>query len=247
MKLCAVQYASVTGDVESNVARHVEFVELAASHGAELIFFPELSLTGYEPTLAKGLATHEEDPRLDVFQRLSDTHGIVIGAGLALVTSRKPRIGMVVFQPQTGRHAYAKQRLHEDELPYFSPGERPMLIETREHRLALAICYESLQPDHAATAASLGADVYLASVAKQPQGMDEAYAYYATFAREHAMTILLANCVGPCDGDTGGGRSAAWNDRGSYVAALDGLQEAILMLDTATLSTQVLAPASPAA
>ncbi|MBW6390710.1 carbon-nitrogen hydrolase family protein [Billgrantia antri] len=247
MKLCAVQYASVTGDVESNVARHVEFVELAASHGAELIFFPELSLTGYEPTLAKGLATHEEDPRLDVFQRLSDTHGIVIGAGLALVTSRKPRIGMVVFQPQTGRHAYAKQRLHEDELPYFSPGERPMLIETREHRLALAICYESLQPDHAATAASLGADVYLASVAKQPQGMDEAYAYYATFAREHAMTILLANCVGPCDGDTGGGRSAAWNDRGSYVAALDGLQEAILMLDTATLRTQVLAPASPAA
>ncbi|MDX5378345.1 MAG: carbon-nitrogen hydrolase family protein [Halomonas sp.] len=247
MKLCAVQYASVTGDVESNVARHVEFVELAASHGAELIFFPELSLTGYEPTLAKDLATHEEDPRLDVFQRLSDTHGIVIGAGLALVTSRKPRIGMVVFQPQTGRHAYAKQRLHEDELPYFSPGERPMLIETREHRLALAICYESLQPDHAATAASLGADVYLASVAKQPQGMDEAYAYYATFAREHAMTILLANCVGPCDGDTGGGRSAAWNDRGSYVAALDGLQEAILMLDTATLSTQVLAPASPAA
>ncbi|MGR4069640.1 carbon-nitrogen hydrolase family protein [Billgrantia sp. C5P2] len=247
MKLCAVQYASVTGDVEGNVERHVELVELAASHGAELIFFPELSLTGYEPTLAKGLATHEEDPRLDVFQRLSNAHDIVIGVGLPLVTSRKPRIGMVVFQPHTGRQAYAKQRLHDDELPYFSPGERPMLIETREHRLALAICYESLLPEHVATAASLGADVYLASVAKFAPGMDEAYAYYATFAREHAMTILIANCVGPCDGEAGGGRSAAWNDRGRYVAALDGLQEAILMLDTATLSTQVLAPASPAA
>lgn len=246
MKLCAVQYASTTGDIEGNVARHVEFVELAATHGVELIFFPELSLTGYEPTLADSLATHEEDPRLDVFQRLSDAHGIVIGAGLPLVTSQKPRIGMVVFQPRAGRHAYAKQHLHDDELPYFSPGERPMLIETREHRLALAICYESLQPDHVATAASLGADVYLASVAKLAPGMDEAYACYATFARERAMTILMANCVGPCDGESGGGRSAAWIDRGKRIASLADEQEAMLMLDTATLATRVLAPAPPA-
>lgn len=247
MKLCAVQYAPLTGDIEGNVERHVEYIGLAALHDAELVLFPELSLTGYEPKLAKRLATHVEDPRLDVFQGMSDTHDIVIAAGLPLVTSRKPQIGMVIFQPNAGRQAYAKQRLHDDELPCFSPGKRPMLIETREHRLALAICYESLQPDHVATAASLGADVYLCSVAKRALGMDEAYAYYATFAREHAMTILMANCVGPCDGDTGGGRSAAWNDRGSYIAALDGSQEAMLILDTATLSTRVLATASPAA
>ncbi|MCC5883900.1 MAG: carbon-nitrogen hydrolase family protein [Halomonas sp.] len=247
MKLCAVQYASITGDIEGNVARHVEFVELAASQDAELIFFPELSLTGYEPTQAKELATHPEDPRLEVFQRLSDTHKIVIGVGLPLVTSTKPRIGMVVFQPYSGRQAYAKQRLHDDELPYFSAGDKPLLIETREHRLALAICYESLLPDHAAMAASLGADVYLASVAKFAPGMDEAYAYYATFAREHAMTILMANCVGPCDGATGGGRSAAWIDRGKRIATLDGEQETMLMLDTATLTSRVMSLAAPAA
>ncbi|PMR76474.1 carbon-nitrogen hydrolase family protein [Billgrantia endophytica] len=246
MKLCAVQYASTTGDIEGNVARHAGFVELAASHDTELIFFPELSLTGYEPTLAKGLATHPEDPRLDVFQRLSNTHEIVIGVGLPLVTSAKPQIGLVVFQPHSGRQAYAKQRLHDDELPYFSAGERPLLIETREHRLALAICYESLQPDHVATAACLGADVYLASVAKFAPGMDEAHAYYATFAREHAMTILMVNCVGPCDGESGGGRSAAWIDRGKRVASLDGEQEAMLMLDTATLTARVLTLTSPA-
>lgn len=247
MKLCAVQYAAVTGDVEANLERHVAFIERAAAHEAELIFFPELSLTGYEPSLAKSLATHVEDPRLDVFQCLSDTHEITIAAGLPLVTSRKPQIGMVVFQPHVGRQAYAKQRLHDDELPYFSPGERSMLIETREHRLALAICHESLQPDHVATAASLGADVYLASVAKLAAGMDEAYAYYATFAREHAMAILMANCVGPCDGETGGGRSAAWIDRGKRVATLDGRQEAMLLLDTTTLATRMLMLAAPAA
>lgn len=115
----------------------------------------------------------------------------------------------------------------------------------RQHRLALAICYESLQPDHVATSASLGADVYLASVAKHAREMDEAHASYATFARVHAMTILMANCVGPCDGDPsgGGGRSAAWLDSGARVAALDGKQENVLMLDTATLATSVLAPA----
>lgn len=53
MKICVAQTRSVAGNIERNVARHREFVETAVSHRANLIIFPELSLTGYEPTLAQ--------------------------------------------------------------------------------------------------------------------------------------------------------------------------------------------------
>jgi hypothetical protein len=37
------------------VAGHLELIELAVAHGAQFIAFPELSLTGYEPRLAREL------------------------------------------------------------------------------------------------------------------------------------------------------------------------------------------------
>ena len=50
-------------------------------------------------------------------------------------------------------------------------------IQKGGHNLAPAICFESLQPEHAESAASSGADVYLASVAKSPIGVDKAYCH----------------------------------------------------------------------
>ncbi|WP_104202883.1 carbon-nitrogen hydrolase family protein [Billgrantia saliphila] len=240
MKLCAVQCASITGDIERNVARHAECVALAVSHGAGLAVFPELSLTGYAPSLAKRLATHPDDARLDALQQLSDAHGIAIAAGLPLVTPDKPRIGMVLFQPHAARQAYAKQMLHTDELPYFSAGERSLVFEADGRRIVPAICYESLQPEHASAAAGLGAQIYLASVAKQAGGMEAAHAHYAAIAREHVMTVLLANCLGPCDGDAGAGRSAAWNHQGELVASLDDTREALLLYDTERHTVAIL-------
>lgn len=56
MKLCAVQLASLKGEVSANLQRHLACIEQAAALGAELVVFPELSLTGYEPTVARQAA-----------------------------------------------------------------------------------------------------------------------------------------------------------------------------------------------
>ena len=57
MKLCIAQTTAAPGDVAINIANHCRWIERAIEHHADLIIFPELSLTGYEPTLAKTLAT----------------------------------------------------------------------------------------------------------------------------------------------------------------------------------------------
>lgn len=68
MKLIAAQILPVPGEYEKNITRHIDVIHLAASQGANLVLFPELSLTGYEPRLAEVLAVHPSDGRFDEFQ-----------------------------------------------------------------------------------------------------------------------------------------------------------------------------------
>jgi predicted amidohydrolase len=240
MRLCAAQYEPTAGDIEKNIRTHMNLTNLAASQGADLIIFPELSLTGYEPELARGLATDQDDPRLDVFQDLSDVQDISIGVGIPTATPTRPRISTIVFQPGKPRQTYSKQQLHSDELPFFTCGDQQIVIQVGSHALAFAICYESLQLDHAANAARLGADIYLASVAKHDRGVAQAYVHYAAIARTYSMTVLMANCLGLCDDFIGAGQSAIWNSRGKLAGKLNHAREGIIMIETLTEAVCVL-------
>lgn len=240
MRVCAAQLKPAAGDIDSNVAKHLALIEVATSHAAEVVFFPELSLTGYEPRLAITLATHQGDPRLDVFQSLADARAIIVGVGIPTTAREGIRVSMILFQPDQGRLTYSKQQLHLDELPFFVHGEEPIVLRAGHHTLAPAICYESLQPEHAENAAKTGADIYLASVAKSDVGVARAYAHYPSIARQHSMTVLMANCLGPCDDFVGVGQSAIWNSQGKLAAKLDDQLEGLVMIDTNTGEASVL-------
>ncbi len=56
MKICIAQVKSVPVDIQQNIENHKKWINLGVSFGADAIFFPELSLTGYEPALSKKLA-----------------------------------------------------------------------------------------------------------------------------------------------------------------------------------------------
>ncbi len=218
MKICAAQIQPFKGDIEKNIALHQSFINEAIAAEADLVFFPELSLTGYEPTLAKHLAMNSEDERLEVFQEMSDSSGIVIGLGLPAFAENGIRISMLFFQPQKKRLVYSKQYLHEDELPYFASGDRQVYLHIKGFKLAPAICYESLLPEHAEQAFKDGADIYLASVAKPKRGVDKAYAYFPLLAKKYAMPVIIVNCVGFCDDFESVGGSAAWGKDGQVLS-----------------------------
>ncbi len=244
MKLCAVQLASLKGDLPGNLQRHLVCIEQAAALGAELVVFPELSLTGYEPSVARQSALPVTSARLDPLQAACDRLGITVAVGLPLPTPDGIRIGMPIFCPEAPRQAYAKQRLHDDELPYFTPGDQALLLEVGEHRVAPAICYESMFLAHAAVARERGADLYLVSVAKTAKGIREGYAHYPEVARELGMPVLMANCVGPADTFIGAGGSAAWDSQGHLLASLDDHSEGLIVLDTRSASAITL-PLAP--
>lgn len=234
MKLIAAQILPVPGEYEKNIARHIEVIHLAASQGANLVLFPELSLTGYEPRLAKVLAVHPSDSRFDEFQRLSDRYGMLIAVGAPTRGAKGTEISMISFQPGLERTSYSKQHLHPDELPFFTPGTRKLVLSQADFVLAPAICYESLQPGHAEEAVAFGAQVYLASVAKSEKGTALANSHYPMIAKKHSMMVVMANCVGPADDYVAAGGSSIWNSHGELVCSADAVNEALVAYDTQT-------------
>ena len=234
MKICLAQSRAVTGNIEQNIERHRVFVETAVSHQANLIIFPELSLTGYEPTLAQALAIQSDDPLLDDFQALADTNQITIGVGMPTHNQPRPCISLVIFQPNQPRYTYSKQYLFPDEEVFFVRGPASTGLIDHSKNIALAICYEISVPQHAEDAFYNKAKMYMASVAKSVKGTQQAHKRLSKIAGQYGMMAFLSNCVGVADGVTCGGQSAVWNDRGLLLGQLDDSNEGLLIFDTDT-------------
>ncbi len=234
MKIGVAQTRSFKGNLEKGIARHIELVERAAVLGADALFFPELSLTGYEPAMAQELATKLDDSRFDCFQLLSDRHKMTLGTGMPLIADKGVQISMLVFQPAQARQYYSKQYLHADELPYFVQGDSQLFIVIEDQWIAPAICYESLLEAHMLQCSKVNTTIYLASVAKNAKGLAKTQIHFPKIAKRHNITVLMANAVGFCDCFDAMGNSGVWDCDGQRLSNLNDRDEGILLFDTTT-------------
>jgi predicted amidohydrolase len=239
MKICVAQIKPTKADILENIDKHKKLIKLALDEQADAIFFPELSLTGYEPDIAKDLATNQEDAIFDEFQHISNTDIIIIGVGMPTKSDAGILISMIIFQPNLPRQTYSKQHLHSDEFPFFVAGEKQIFLTFDDIKIAPAICYESLLTEHADEASKNGAVIYLASVAKSANGVEKAFKHYPEIAQKYSMTVLMANCIGKCDNFESAGNSAVWNNQGVLIVQLDAEHEGILVFDTETETTKI--------
>ena len=237
MKITIAQTRSIKGDISANIATHKILIDLAISYNADAIFFPELSITGYEPELANALATNQQDKIFDDFQEKSNKNKITIAVGMPTTLSAGTAISMIIFQPNLSRQTYSKQQLHADELAYFVHGSGQTLLMVENKKIAPAICYESLQTSHSENANKLGAEIYVASVAKSKNGIDKGLIHYPAIAKKYEMPVLMANCIGNCDNFISAGNSSVWTNKGILAAQLDDKTEGILIFDTENENT----------
>lgn len=226
--IAVAQIAPLTGQVAVNLGQHWAAARVAASRGVGFLLFPELSLTGYEPSLAGDLAMESSDARLDEFEAFCRSQGVLVGLGMPLKADSGVQIGMLVLGGAK-RVSYAKQHLHPDEEPFFMPGQGSVLVQVGESVVAPAICYESLLMPHVLQATEAGANLYAASVAKHAYGVERAQAHYQEIARSLGVMVVMANCVGPCDNFVASGRSCLVDGCG-LMAQLEG-ESAVLGWD----------------
>jgi predicted amidohydrolase len=209
--------------VAANLATHLRVVGRAAAHGARLVVFPELSLTGYELDLAGALRMALHDPRLAPLADASRRLGVHVMVGAPWGDDdgdgdgALPFLGAFLFTPG-GTETYAKVHVHVSEAPYVAAGATGRVVDVGGVATGLAICRDTMIPAHAAEAAGRGAELYVAGVMKT---VDEYPAHAEAMARhasDHGMATLTANYTGTSGGEPAAGRSAVWDERGRLVA-----------------------------
>jgi len=228
--IALAQLPVVKGAVAENLETHLTYIQQAATRGADVVVFPELSLTGYELELLEQLAMPKDS---EVFSTLYDAaaaNNIVVIAGCPLVSEgRKPQIGAVICFPNGERAFYAKQYLHEGEEVYCSTGNASYLFTVNGTRIALAICADFANPVHSEAAAAQQADVYIASALISEAGYEADAQLLAAMAKHHQFPVLLANHISNTGGWQTCGKSGGWNADGELAITAGGTEACIVI------------------
>lgn len=240
LTLSAIQYTALDGGIPANAAEHVRLIEDADSHGARLVVFPELSLTGYDlDSLADpGRWVTATDPRLDGLREICRRTGItaVVGAPFR-ETDGTPRLASLALHPSGELETGFKVWLHGPERQVFSAGDRTAVLTLDGWKVALAVCLDTARPVHAGEAAAAGADLYAVS-AVYAAGEDHRLSLHlGARAMDNRMFTVLANLGGSTECGPSAGGSGFWGPDGLVIRQAAGTGTEVL---TATLQHNVL-------
>ncbi len=133
------------GDVEKNFERVRTYTELAASHGSQLVVFPELWSTAYD---LENWSRHGCKLGEGMFGRLSSLasqHRIAI-AGSILEVRDGHAFNTMVLYAKDGRLVGSYRKVHLvpmlDEPRWLTPGDGLTLVEADWGWTGFGICYD---------------------------------------------------------------------------------------------------------
>ncbi len=232
MILAAAQTSPKRGDIESNLIDHYNMIDLASRYRAELIVFPEMSITGYERDDAKALAFTSTDSRLDKLRRLSVDKKIIVIAGAPIMINNDLYIGAFILKPDHSIAIYTKQFLHEGEDEFFkSSFDYNPVIQLNNKQFSFAICADIDNPKHAENASMINSDLYIASIFFSPNGIPNAYNSLSNYAGQYGMNVLMSNFCGQSWGADSGGQSGFWDKNGNLISSLNDTDPGLLIIE----------------
>lgn len=142
--IALAQIDSIPGDIPKNVRKHVEFIRRARDGGADLVVFPELSLTGYTIRDANwDSALRPDDKLLDEIVRESRECSVILG-GVEESGEFGIRNSALFFEKGRGEPVHRKIYLPTygmfEESRYFSPGSGVRAFDSLLGRIGVLIC-----------------------------------------------------------------------------------------------------------
>ena len=233
MILAATQTKPIRGDIDANLLDHYRLIELAAKNKAQLIAFPEMSITGYERENAQQLAFKKDDSRLDHLKKLALENNIIIIAGAPIQIELEMFIGEFIISPDNSVQIYTKQFLHEGEDDFFqSSFDYNPMIDIENKKISFAICADIDNPLHPENACKRETDIYIASIFFSPNGIPNAYRDLQSYAEKHKMNVLMSNFSGESWGSPSAGQSAFWNNKGELITQMNDSDSGLLIVES---------------
>jgi len=238
LKIALAQLDLLVGDVRGNLERVISETRRARDElQADLVLFPELTLSGYPPEdllFHRGLRLH-------------------IGQALKELTQAVPEIGVMVGYPEYDQgHIYNAACLMRggrmlaqhrkaclpnykvfDEKRYFTAGTEATVVDFDGFRLGLLICEDAWEPQPAAGARALGAEALLIINASpyEIHKQREREQVIGQRVRETGVPAAYVNLLGGQDELVFDGNSFAMDAQGRIAVRAPAIEEGLYCVE----------------
>jgi omega-amidase len=132
-------------DKQANLHRCAELAARAAAWGADLVVYPEMTLTGFTMNAAAVSEPAEESASIDAFKDLARQHNLHIAFGVVLDGEQRPLNTMVVLA-RTGVELARYAKIHPfsfaDEDRHYDAGDTLARARVARVNFGLTICYD---------------------------------------------------------------------------------------------------------
>jgi NAD+ synthase (glutamine-hydrolysing) len=212
-RVALAQIAPLLGDRRRNLQLHIERIEQARTDAADLIVFPELSLTGYFlRDMVPDVALTPDAP--EIAELLSACGPLAAAVGFVEETPQHHFHNAALFA-EGGRIVHLHRKVYLptygmfDEQRYFAEGERLRAFDSpRFGRVGLLICEDFWHLSAVAVMQAEGVDLLICMANSPGRGVDgpklrtaETYDLLSrTFAQMLGAAVVLVNRVGFEDG-----------------------------------------------
>jgi predicted amidohydrolase len=246
INLALAQFNTKLGEVEANLAIHLSLIDEAKSKGADLLVFPELSLTGYvlqDLAVTTAIRPDQDDPVFNELLAASQEIDLMVGfvhedrrhrfyiASAYLAEGKIVHIHNKVYLPTYGMF---------DEGRFFAWGDSAQAFNTRFGRVGMLICEDFW---HASLPYLLwldGADILLFQSASPGRGLTDDPRLSSSSWVEHTNRayaglftnfVAHANRVGFEDGLNFWGGSTIFDPNGDLVVRAPDFEEALTVAE----------------
>ncbi len=265
MKVLAAQINPTIGDLEGNGRKVIAALRRARERKADVVLFPELTLSGYFPDdlLLDPAFIDAIDRKLE--EIAPETKGLFVAVGLPrwnVSRKEKPLYNsaavfidgeLVGFKNKTLLPTYDIF----DERRYFEPGTEQPVWEYLGRRIAVTICEDVWQNSGTVGYTHYGSDPVAELKEKRPdlllnlsgspysyQRTDLRMSVFGAAAKALSCPVVFCNQAGANDQMVYDGHSLYLNERGEVIQVAKGFEEDDLLIDLSTMACPCALPES---
>jgi len=211
MRAAVIQINSIPYDVDANLAKVSRMIKSAAQMGAELVVVPETFTTGLitNKNILPQIAETIPGKVTDTIASLTKEYKLYFyGSIVEKDKQQYYNTGILIDHQGNISGIYRKIHLFDIEKQLFSPGNRPVIVETELGRLGLTICMDLLFPEYIRGLVVKGAEYILNTTNWLRRGIDR-WGWSHLQTRALAIVRALENTVGLV-------MACQWGQEGEY-------------------------------